>query len=140
MGTMLLGSVPTLPRNPRSSTKAQSARQSTVPATRAKRRASPSQLGNSRRCGPGLLGQEVDAPAVSGVEGGKGGHPGGKKVRLRRLHHLAHQAGQRARRGEAGLALPGTSGRLGLELRPVSTWPYLLHHHRCPLFGAGPEV
>ena len=34
MGTMLLGSVPTLPRNPRSSTKTQSARQSTVPATK----------------------------------------------------------------------------------------------------------
>ena len=39
MGTMLLGSVPMLPRNPRSSVETQSARQSTVPATRAKRRA-----------------------------------------------------------------------------------------------------
>jgi hypothetical protein len=36
---MLLGSVPTPPRNSRSSTKTQSARQSTVPAPRAKRRA-----------------------------------------------------------------------------------------------------
>ena len=36
---MLLGSVPTPPRNLRSSTKTKSARQSTVPATRAKRRA-----------------------------------------------------------------------------------------------------
>jgi hypothetical protein len=36
---MLLGSVPTTPRNPRSSTKTQSARQSPVPATGANRRA-----------------------------------------------------------------------------------------------------